>query len=71
MLKLSLDASGQPLSNELQLAMQFRLEKKRLLLHAINEIGKQIQVRQAGWQRNNPLRVSQAVYAMHVCCISV
>lgn len=53
MLKLGVDASGQPLSHELQLAVQFRLEKKRLLLHAVNEIGKQIQVRQAAVNKAN------------------
>lgn len=44
MLKVGVDASDQPLSPELKLAVEFRLEKKRLLLQAVNEISKQIQV---------------------------
>ena len=43
-LSLGLDSAGQPLSNDMKLAVQFRLEKKCLLLQAINEISKQIQV---------------------------
>lgn len=42
-LSLGLDKAGQPLSSDMKLAIQFRLEKKRLLLSAINQIGKQIQ----------------------------
>ena len=44
-LSLGLDAAGQPLSNDVKLAIQFRLQKKRLLLQAVNKISKQIQVR--------------------------
>ena len=44
-LSLGLDSAGQPLSNDMKLATQFRLQKKRLLLQAVNEISKQIQVR--------------------------
>ncbi len=43
-LSLGMDSAGLPLSSDMKLAMQFRLEKKRLLLHAVNEISKQIQV---------------------------
>ena len=43
-LSLGMDAAGQPLSSDMKLAVQFRLEKKRLLLQAINDISKQIQV---------------------------
>lgn len=42
-LSLGLDSAGQPLSKDMKLAVQFRLEKKCLLLQAINEISKQIQ----------------------------
>ena len=44
-LNLGLDSAGQPLSDDMKLAMQFRLQKKRLLLQAVNEISKQIQVK--------------------------
>lgn len=44
MLKLGMDSSGQPVSPEMKLALQYRLEKKKVLLHAVNEISKQIQV---------------------------
>ena len=44
-LSLGLDSAGQPLSDDMKLAMQFRLQKKRLLLQAVNEISKQIQVK--------------------------
>ena len=43
-LSLGLDSAGQPLSSDMKLVVQFRLDKKRLLLQAINEISKQIQV---------------------------
>lgn len=43
-LSLGMDSAGLPLSSDMKLAMQFRLEKKCLLLHAVNEISKQIQV---------------------------
>ncbi|DBA78760.1 hypothetical protein WJX77_011196 [Trebouxia sp. C0004] len=42
-LSLGMDSAGLTLSSDMKLAMQFRLEKKRLLLHAVNEISKQIQ----------------------------
>lgn len=45
MLQLGLDAAGQPLSLEMKLAVQFRLEKKQVLLRAVQDIGQQIQVR--------------------------
>lgn len=44
-LSLGLDSAGCPLSNDMKLAIQFRLQKKRHLLHAVNEISKQIQVK--------------------------
>lgn len=43
-LSLGLDSAGQPLSSDMKLAIQFRLQKKRLLLQAVNAISKQIQV---------------------------
>ena len=42
-LSLGMDSAGQPLSSDMKLAMQFRLGKKRLLLHTVSEISKQIQ----------------------------
>ena len=44
-LSLGMDSAGQPLSSDMKLAVQFRLEKKRLLLHTVSEISKQIQAR--------------------------
>ena len=44
-LSLGLDSAGQPLSSDMKLAIQFRLQKKRLLLQAVNQLSKQIQVR--------------------------
>ena len=49
-LSLGMDSAGLPLSSDMKLAMQFRLEKKRLLLHAVNEISKQIQVSKEPWR---------------------
>ena len=43
-LSLGMDSTGQPLSSDIMLALQFRLEKKRLLLQAVNDISKQIKV---------------------------
>ena len=43
-LSLGMDSAGQPLSSDMKLAIQFRLQKKRLLLQAVNAISKQIQV---------------------------
>ena len=44
-LSLGLDSAGQPLSDDMKLAIQFRLQKKSLLLQAVNKISKQIQVK--------------------------
>ena len=43
-LSLGVDKAGQPLSSDMKLAIEFGLGKKRLLLSAINQIAKQIQV---------------------------
>ena len=59
MLKLGMDSSGQPVSPEMNLALQFRLEKKKLLLHTVNEISKQIQVTTA----------ARALTAEHMCLL--
>lgn len=44
-LSLGLDSAGCPVSNDMELAIQFRLQKKGLLLHAVTEISKEIQVK--------------------------